>query len=188
MQINLDGWAEYLEQAPSTHHRKRVQPVSCIVLHGTAGKSFENALMTMDVRQVSAHFLIDRNGRMAQLVSADRVAYHAGKSEWKGRKFVNDFSVGIEMVNRPEPGNARRKALRGAGYVWDPKHKWWAPPWLETQVQACAIVCAAICSRYGVAPGDITEHAEVSPGRKSDCWGTFPWERFHELLEAEMGK
>src|ERR1700712_209411 len=47
--------------------------------------------------EVSAHFLVRRDGALLQFVSCDARAWHAGKSSWKGRSDCNDFSVGIEL-------------------------------------------------------------------------------------------
>ena len=47
----------------------------------------------------SAHYLIDRSGKVYCLVEEARRAWHAGKSQMPdGRENVNDFSVGVEMV------------------------------------------------------------------------------------------
>src|ERR1700712_1204227 len=47
--------------------------------------------------EVSAHFLVRRNGQVIQFVSCDSRAWHAGKSSWRGRDDCNDFSIGIEL-------------------------------------------------------------------------------------------
>ena len=47
--------------------------------------------------QVSAHFLIRRDGKLIQFVSCLQRAWHAGQSNWQGRERCNDFSVGIEL-------------------------------------------------------------------------------------------
>jgi AmpD protein len=47
--------------------------------------------------QVSAHFFIRRDGALWQFVSCDDRAWHAGRSEYRGRANCNDDSVGIEL-------------------------------------------------------------------------------------------
>ena len=47
--------------------------------------------------QVSAHFLIRRDGETRQFVSCDDRAWHAGESCWRGRDNCNDWSIGIEL-------------------------------------------------------------------------------------------
>src|SRR5262249_54530122 len=47
--------------------------------------------------EVSAHFLVRRDGELRQYVATDMRAWHAGVSSWKGRSRCNDFSIGIEL-------------------------------------------------------------------------------------------
>lgn len=51
---------------------------------------------------VSTHYLIDREGNIYQLVPEDRVAYHAGRSNFPYLPFfphnMNQFSIGIELM------------------------------------------------------------------------------------------
>ena len=47
--------------------------------------------------RVSAHFLLRRDGELIQFVSADKRAWHAGVSSWRGRAACNDFSIGVEL-------------------------------------------------------------------------------------------
>lgn len=49
---------------------------------------------------VSPHYIIDRNGKIYRLVEEKNIAYHAGESKMPdGRTGVNNFSIGIELVN-----------------------------------------------------------------------------------------
>ena len=52
--------------------------------------------------QVSAHFLIRRDGECVQFVPFERRAWHAGASNWRGRERCNDFSIGIELEGSDE--------------------------------------------------------------------------------------
>ena len=50
--------------------------------------------------KVSCHYLISRNGRIIQMVKEKNIAWHAGKSKWKQFKNLNNYSIGIELVNK----------------------------------------------------------------------------------------
>ena len=50
--------------------------------------------------KVSCHYLINRRGKIFQMVKEKCIAWHAGKSKWKKFKNLNDKSIGIELVNR----------------------------------------------------------------------------------------
>ncbi len=47
--------------------------------------------------EVSAHFLVRRDGALLQFVACDERAWHAGRSVWRGRENCNDWSIGIEL-------------------------------------------------------------------------------------------
>ena len=46
---------------------------------------------------VSCHYLIDRKGKIIQMVKEDQIAWHAGKSIFRGVPDCNDYSIGIEL-------------------------------------------------------------------------------------------
>ena len=99
--------------------------------------------------QVSAHFLIRRDGRVIQFVGCDRRAWHAGQSAWNGRENCNDYSVGIE--------------LEGSD----------SQPYAAAQYAALWRVLAALRARYPLTA--IAGHCHVAPGRKSDPGPFFDW-------------
>ena len=49
--------------------------------------------------QVSSHFLINRIGKIFNLVSVKYRAWHAGQSYWKKERDINSNSIGIEIDN-----------------------------------------------------------------------------------------
>ena len=82
--------------------RLPIATVDAVVIHYTAGASQESDvahLTRKDDVYVSAHFVIGRRGEVIQCVPLDRVAYHAGQSEWEGRKNLNAWSWSIELSN-----------------------------------------------------------------------------------------
>lgn len=74
------------------HGRRWPDTVDTIVEHHTVG-NWDSAVDTLSgktARRASAHFLVGRDGRVAQLVSLADIAWHAGNWNWNVR------SVGIE--------------------------------------------------------------------------------------------
>jgi AmpD protein len=102
--------------------------------------------------EVSAHFLVRRDGELRQYVSTDDRAWHAGASTWNGRERCNDFSVGIE--------------LEGADDV----------PFAEPQYDTLAELTRALFARHGRV--DLAGHSDVAPGRKTDPGPWFDWARY----------
>ena len=99
--------------------------------------------------EVSAHFLVRRDGGLLQFVSCDRRAWHAGASRWRGRDHCNDWSIGVEL-----------EGLEGDRFE-------------AVQYAALARLAAAIVQRYPVR--EAVGHGQVSPGRKIDPGPGFDW-------------
>ena len=49
--------------------------------------------------KVSAHYFINEEGKLWQIVEDKNIAWHAGVSKWLDRKNLNETSIGIELEN-----------------------------------------------------------------------------------------
>lgn len=109
--------------------------------------------------EVSAHFLIERCGRVTQFVSCDERAWHAGRSQFQGRDNVNDFSIGIE--------------LEGTDHA----------PYSVLQYRSLAALTAVLQQHYPqITASRITGHSDIAPGRKTDPGASFDWTRYRSLI------
>jgi AmpD protein len=106
--------------------------------------------------EVSAHFVIERDGALRQFVSCDARAWHAGRSSWRGRDNCNDYSIGIEL-----------EGLEGEVFE-------------NAQYEALAVLVAQLAARYPIS--GIAGHEHVAPGRKNDPGARFDWPRLHSLV------
>ena len=72
-----------------------------LLVHYTAGTTAEGAVSWFQNKaaQASAHIIIDRNGSIIQMVPFNRRAWHAGKSKWGNLEGLNQYAIGIELVN-----------------------------------------------------------------------------------------
>ncbi len=131
----------------SPHHKARTQKPTIIVLHASAGKSDAGDLswIVSPKSGVSYHYLVGRDGEVYELVSPDRIAYHAGVSEWKGVKHCNAYSIGVAWANRHDR----------------------VEPLTAAQLTAMRDLLNHLCERYP-SIGEIVTHAQVAPGRKRD--------------------
>jgi N-acetylmuramoyl-L-alanine amidase len=114
--------------------------------------------------EVSAHYFIDENGRVLQLVPEARRAWHAGQSSWAGEKDMNSASIGIELQNGG--------------------HEFGRPAYPDAQITALIALCRDIQKRHKIAPRRILAHSDIAPFRKIDPGEYFPWDR---LAEAGVG-
>lgn len=87
--------------APSPNFDARRAPPDMLVLHYTGMQTGEAALARLrdPEAKVSAHYLVEEDGRVFQLVPEERRAWHAGRGVWQGEDDCNAASIGIEIVN-----------------------------------------------------------------------------------------
>ena len=143
-------------QHPSVSFNER-KP-SFVILHHTGNTDVKRALGTLSnqVSEVSAHYLLARDGTIYYLVDEMKRAWHAGDSWWGGPIDMNSASIGIELVN-----DGRE-------------------PYAEQQIAALLALLADIEQRYRVPPANFIGHGDIAPGRKVDPGVAFPWRRLAE--------
>jgi N-acetylmuramoyl-L-alanine amidase len=189
----LPGYA--FQPSPNQSYRTAGEP-TLLVVHYTGALSGAGSLrwLRMVESEVSAHFFIDRGGQTTQLVPLDKVAWHAGPSEWHGRRHVNNFSIGVELANcglliaperEGEPflvasgrssvryhGPAPIEATHALGV-----HGHWEP-YSDEQIAALGrLVDDLAAAGYSL---EMAGHDEVAlpQGRKIDPGPALPWGRF----------
>jgi N-acetyl-anhydromuramyl-L-alanine amidase AmpD len=87
----------------SPNRQTRSSQVSMILVHRT-GYPFGSAMNTFtNDKSTSAHYLVDTDGYVVNLVAETEMAYHAGHSWWSNARDLNAISVGIEIVNTGGP-------------------------------------------------------------------------------------
>ncbi|MEJ5999066.1 1,6-anhydro-N-acetylmuramyl-L-alanine amidase AmpD [Paucibacter soli] len=171
-----DGWCEGWWQAakrldsPNFGARPAGMAIDLLVLHsislppGEYGgdaieRLFTNRLdfdahpyyQTIRGLQVSAHFLIRRDGALLQFVSCEQRAWHAGASSYCGRENCNDYSIGVEL-----------EGLEGERFE-------------VAQYQALEALLAGLRRAYPIR--GVAGHEHVAPGRKQDPGPGFDWAR-----------
>jgi N-acetylmuramoyl-L-alanine amidase len=149
--------------APSANFNERLHPLDMLVLHYTGMKDGPSALARMQEDKeprVSAHYMVEEDGRVFALVPEDKRAWQAGRSWWRGDEDLNSRSIGIEIVN--------------------PGHEWGYRPFPEPQIAAVLELCRGILSRWPIPQNRIVAHSDIAPDRKEDPGELFPWKRFAE--------
>jgi N-acetylmuramoyl-L-alanine amidase len=152
--------------APSRNFNARSGPPDMIVLHYTGMQTGEAALARLrdPAAKVSAHYLVEEDGRVFALVPEERRAWHAGKSFWRGETDINARSIGVEIVN--------------------PGHEFGYRPFPDVQIAAVIDLLTDVRSRWSVEDDRLLGHSDVAPDRKEDPGELFPWRR---LAEAGHG-
>lgn len=126
-------------------HRSRKRAATTVVLHATAGGTIDGAKAALRDRELSYHYVIGKDGRIEKLVPTGKVAFHAGQSEGPEGPGVNEYSIGVSMVNRNNGSD----------------------PYPEAQVRACAALIARLCEAIPDLQW-VTTHKQISFPRKDD--------------------
>ncbi len=184
MNFTLDKKKEWLEQArrllsPNCDERPADVVIDLVVIHGISlpprqyggpyiDQLFTNMLDTAEHPyflevghlKISSHLLVSRNGNITQYVPFNLRAWHAGESEFKGRKTCNDFSIGIEFEGCDEE------------------------PYEKIQYEIVADLLKVLKSNWPAINNDrIVGHSDIAPGRKTDPGPVFDWSYFFSLTD-----
>jgi N-acetylmuramoyl-L-alanine amidase len=152
--------------SPNSAPRPDATVVDILVLHYTELPLQESLdVLSDDNREgrVSAHYVLAEDGTAYRLVPEGRIAWHAGRSHWRGREALNATSIGIEIVN-----------LHGD------RHDYPVP-----QIAALIELCHGILARHpAIEPRNVVGHSDIAPQRKIDPGRRFPWKT---LADAGIG-
>lgn len=142
-------------RSPNFGERRDGLRPELVVLHYTAMPDFASAARALcdPAREVSAHYLIGRDGAVLSLVDEDRRAWHAGAGEWRGRGDVNSRSIGIELDNDG------------------------LTPFSAPLVAALETLLPAVLAAWGIGPEGVIAHSDMAPGRKIDPGRRLDWRR-----------
>ncbi len=167
-----------------------------IILHDTAGRLDGNTSVSWFMNpaaKASAHLVVHRDGKITQLAPFNSKAWHAGRSNLNGRPGVNNFSVGIEIVNpgKLTPiGNGHYRSWFGEVYndtefliaeKTTAEHGFGG--WMNyTAEQLIAVeeISTVLFEKYNLQWA--WPHWKISPGRKQDTNPLFPLKNMQAKL------
>ena len=126
-----------------------------VVIHHTAQESASQTLKTFTLprTQVSAHYVIGRDGRVYHMLNDYLRAWHGGVARWGNNTDINSSSIGIELDNNG------------------------TEPFAQTQIASLLQVLAGLKKAYGIPAANFIGHADIAPSRKNDPSAFFPWKQ-----------
>ncbi len=153
----------------STFKRSK-KKIKFIILHYTGMKKESLALKKLcdENSKVSAHYFIKKNGDLINLVPDLYEAWHAGKSAWKKKKFLNKHSIGIEIHNKGH------------------NHKY--EKFSTKQIITLEKLLKQLVKKYKIDLENILGHSDIAPRRKKDPGEKFPWEKLAKVNLAKWHK
>ena len=131
--------------------------IDMLVIHYTGMPTGAAALRRLcdPSAKVSAHYLIEEDGRLFRLVREAERAWHSGVASWRGDSNINDRSIGIELVN--------------------PGHEYGYRPFPAVQMAALMELASDILARHPILSRNVVGHSDVAPTRKQDPGELFDW-------------
>ena len=149
----------FIHDHPSPNHDARPEggPLDILLLHYTGMQSGEEALKRLcdPTAKVSAHYMIEEDGKVLRLVPEHRRAWHAGVASWQGATDINARSLGIELVN--------------------PGHEFGYQAFPEAQMAALIELSLCLVTRHAIPRRRVLGHSDVAPLRKEDPGELFDW-------------
>ncbi len=126
-----------------------------VIIHHTAQSSTAQTLQTFTQprTQVSAHYVIGRNGKVYHLLNDYWRAWHAGAAKWGNNTDINSSSIGIELDNNGTELFA------------------------EAQMTSLLQLLAILKKTYTIPTANFIGHSDIAPTRKSDPSAIFPWQQ-----------
>lgn len=126
-----------------------------VVIHHTAQNSCAQTLQTftMPRTQVSAHYVICRDGTVHHMLNDYLRAWHGGLAKWGNNTDINSSSIGIEIDNN--------------GFE----------PFSEPAITSLLKILSGLKKAYNIPAANFIGHADIAPTRKNDPNVNFPWKR-----------
>jgi N-acetylmuramoyl-L-alanine amidase len=129
-----------------------------VIIHHTAQNSCEQTLRTFTLprTQVSAHYVICKEGTVYHMLNDLLRAHHAGISKWGNTTDLNSSSIGIELDNN--------------GFE----------PFSELQMNSLFTLLDRLKKAYSIPASNFIGHGDIAPTRKNDPNWRFPWKLLSE--------
>ena len=125
-----------------------------VIIHHTAQNSCEQTLKTFTLprTQVSAHYVICKDGTVHHMLNDYLRAWHGGIGKWGNMTDINSSSIGIEIDNN------------GFEAFTDP------------QMNSLLRVLDTLKRRHGIPAANFIGHSDIAPTRKVDPNVNFSWQ------------
>lgn len=125
-----------------------------VIIHHTAQNACDSTLRTFTLSrtQVSAHYVICKDGTIHHMLNDYLRAWHAGAGKWGNVTDVNSISIGIELDNN--------------GFE----------PFSDAQINSLLQVLKKLKKDNNIPAANFIGHADIAPKRKVDPNKYFPWQ------------
>ena len=144
-----------LELSPNFSKKTRKSSsIKFIIIHYTGMQSEIASIQRLKNKKakVSCHYLINRKGKIIQMVPENKTAWHAGISSFNNEENCNDYSLGIELI--------------GSDTTKFSKDQYDSLKWLINTLKSFF---------PEIKSSNVVGHSDIAPGRKTDPGPFFDW-------------
>ncbi len=129
-----------------------------VIIHHTAQNSCAQTLKTFTLArtQVSAHYVICKDGTVHHMLNDYLRAWHGGIGKWGNTNDINSASIGIELDNN--------------GFEAFP----------PAQINSLMVLLDTLKKRHAIPAANFIGHSDIAPVRKVDPNLYFPWKQLSD--------
>jgi len=149
---------------PSPNQGYAIRPEGVVLHHSCGTWEGDKSWILNPKSRVSYHCLINTDGRRAEFVPYNRMAWHAGISSFRGRPYCNSFMLGLAFTGNTVTGERRPQKLLLEAELAS------AVEWLRARMIFSTIPRCCI-----------TTHRAIAPNRKDDVSDAV-WRQVMEAL------
>jgi N-acetylmuramoyl-L-alanine amidase len=155
--LNDSGGLDYATKFVGTTNFTMRKP-NFVIIHHTAQDSCEQTLRTFTLKrtQVSAHYVICKDGTVYHMLNDYLRAHHAGAAKWGGASDINSSSIGIELDNN--------------GFE----------SFDERQINSLLTLLDRLKKSFSIPAPNFIGHGDIAPTRKNDPNWRFPWKQLSD--------
>ncbi|WP_345954087.1 N-acetylmuramoyl-L-alanine amidase [Mucilaginibacter sp. PAMB04168] len=124
-----------------------------VIIHHTAQDSTQQTLHTFTLArtQVSAHYVVGRDGKVIHMLNDYLRSWHAGVGKWGSITDMNSCSIGIELDNNG------------------------LEPFQDAQIKSLLSLLTYLKKTYNIPTANFLGHSDIAIPRKTDPSAYFPW-------------
>jgi N-acetylmuramoyl-L-alanine amidase len=130
-----------------------IRKANYVIIHFTAQDSVAQTIRTFTLKstEVSAHYVIGKDGKVFHMVNDYLRSNHAGFGKWGSVTDMNSVSLGIEIDNNG------------------------TEPFTDAQIKSLLILLDQLKRNYNIPTANFIGHQDFAPKRKPDPGPLFPW-------------
>jgi N-acetylmuramoyl-L-alanine amidase len=130
-----------------------IRKANYVIIHFTAQDSLAQTIKTFTIKstEVSAHYVIGKDGKVVHMVNDYLRSNHAGVGKWGSVTDMNSVSLGIEIDNNG------------------------TEPFTDAQIKSMLQLLSYLKKAYNIPTANFIGHQDFAPRRKPDPGPLFPW-------------